>query len=124
MWVGTDWGLNLFDPVHKNFREVYAKQDTSKGASCINRIVSDKNGDLLVGSSSGLSVYNLTNNSLHGLINNATRTVLEDKRGILWIGTRTDGLIKYNRLTKDVKQFTNILDDTSSLAANFVSSIT
>ena len=124
MWVGTDWGLNLFDPVRKNFREVYAKQDTSKGASCINRIVSDKNGDLLVGSSAGLSAYNFKNDSVYGLLNNATRTVLEDKGGILWIGTRTDGLIRYNRLTKEVERFTNILDDTSSLAANFVSSIT
>ena len=124
MWVGTDGGLNFFDPVHKNFREVYVQQDTFKGASCVNRIVSDKNGDLLVGSSAGLVVYNFKNDSLSGLFNNATRTVWEDKRGILWIGTRTDGLIKYNRLTKEVERFTNILDDTSSIAANFVLSIT
>jgi ligand-binding sensor domain-containing protein len=124
MWVGTDGGLNLFDPVRKNFHEVYVQQDTFKGASCVNRIVSDINGDLLVGSSAGLSVYNFKNDSVYELLNNATRTVLEDKRGILWIGTRTDGLIKYNRRTKELERFTNISDDTSSIAANFVLSIT
>ncbi len=124
IWVGTDSGLNFFDPIRKNFREVYVQVDTLKGGSCVNRIVSDKNGDLLIGSSAGLSVYNLKNDSVYGLLNNATRTVLEDKRGILWIGTRFDGLIKYNRLTKEVKRFTNILEDTSSIAANYVQSIT
>jgi ligand-binding sensor domain-containing protein len=124
MWVGTDWGLNLFDPVRKNFRKIYAQQDTFKGVSTINRIVSDKSGDLLICSSAGLSVYNFKNDSMYGLLNNATRTVWEDKHGILWIGTRTDGLIKYNRRTKEVERFTNSLDDTSSIAANFVLSIT
>ena len=124
MWVGTDFGLNFFDPVRKNFREVYAQQDTFKGAACVNRIVSDKNGDLLVASSAGLSVYNFKNHSVFELLNNATRTVWEDKRGILWIGTRTDGLIKYDRLTKQIERFTHKLDDTSSLAANFIQSIT
>ncbi|HKH60835.1 MAG TPA: two-component regulator propeller domain-containing protein, partial [Flavitalea sp.] len=124
MWVGTDAGLNVFDPVRKNFRHVYAQQDTSKGTACVNRIVSDKNGDLLIGSSAGVSVYNFKNDSVYGLLRNVTRTILEDNHGVLWIGTRTDGLIKYNRLTKEVERFTNMVDDTSSLAANFVQSIT
>ena len=78
MWVGTDWGLNFFDPVRKNFRRFMLRQDTFKGVSCVNRIVSDENGDLLVGSSAGLSVYNFKNDSVYGLLNNATRTIFED----------------------------------------------
>ena len=124
MWAGTVAGLNYFDPVRKNFREVYAQQDTFKGVACVHRIVPDKNGDLLLGSNAGLSVYNFKNDAVYELMNNAIRTVWADKREILWIGTLTDGLIKYNRLTKEKEHFRNVLGDTSSLASNFVSSIT
>lgn len=124
MWAGTVSGLNYFDPVRKNFREVYAQQDTFKGVACVHRIVPERNGDLLVGSNAGLSVYNFKNDTVYELINNAIRSVWADKRGILWIGTLTDGLIKYNRLTKEIEHFINVLGDTSSIASNFVSSVT
>ena len=123
MWVGTVSGLNFFNPFRKSFREVYSQQDTFKRVACVHRIVPDANGDLLVGSSAGLSVYDFKNDKAYGLVNNAIRAVWPDKRGILWIGTITDGLIKYNRFTKKIQHFTNVSDDTSSIAANHVSSI-
>jgi ligand-binding sensor domain-containing protein len=124
MWIGTMKGLDLFDPVQKNFRKFYAKKDTSRGVAFTHSLVSDKNGDLLIGGMGGLSVYNFKNDSVHDLLNEVVRIIYEDNSGTLWLGTEANGLIKYNRLKGEKELFKNISDDTSSLASNHVFSIT
>ena len=124
MWIGTVLGLKLFDSVNNRFREIYSKVDTLRGLSLIYSLVCDRNGDLLIGGAAGLSIYDSKSDSVHGLLNEAIHVVFEDKHGILWIGTITKGLIKFNRQTGEMKRFTHILDDTSSLAGNYILSIT
>ena len=122
MWVGTMKGLNLFDPVKESFRKFYSKKDTSLAVSFIYSIVSGKNGDLLIGGQAGLSIYNFENDSI--LLKDAVRIIYEDKTGILWIGTESSGLIKYDRLTEKKERFKNLPDDSTTLASNQVFSIT
>ena len=124
MWVGTVLDLKLFDPVNNKFRDIYSKIDTSRGASFIYSLVCDRNGDLLIGGAAGLSIYESKTGSVYGLLNDAIHAIFEDSRGILWIGTMTKGLIKLNRQTGEMERFANILDDTSSLAADYILSIT
>jgi len=133
MWIGTANGLNLFDPVHKNFHVFYAANNNhSLAGSSVSSIVSDKKGDLLIGGGGGLSVYhfkthrftNSKNDSAHALLNGGNTIIFEDSHGIIWIGTGRNGLIKYNRLTGEIEHFINNINDTFSLAANFVCSIT
>ena len=133
MWVGTADGLNLFDPVHKNFHVFYAEKNSySIAGNFIASIVCNKNGDLLIGSNGGLSIYdietdkftNFKNDSAHTLLNGEKRIIFEDNRGIMWIGTGRKGLIKYNPRTGEQEYFTNNVNDTNSLAANYVCSIT
>jgi ligand-binding sensor domain-containing protein len=129
MWAGTTKGLNLFDPVNKAFRRFYPRKDSARGIAFIFSIVSCKNGDLLIGGTGGLSVYDFENDSLRQLSNDAVSFIFEDDREILWIGTggggaaAANGLIKYDRSTGKQERFTNIIDDTSSLASNTVNSI-
>ena len=124
MWIGTTEGVSIFNPIQKNFREFYAKRDTFFGASFIRSIVCDKKGNLLIGGTGGLSMYNFEDDSVHALLNESTNTIFQDNHGIIWIGTMANGLIKYNRLTRELERFTNIMEDTTSLASNSVISIT
>jgi ligand-binding sensor domain-containing protein len=133
MWIGTANGLNLFDHVRKDFRVFYVdKSDHSPAGNFTTSIVSDKNGDLLIGSNGGLSVYhvetgkftNFRKDSVHPLLNGEKRIIFEDKLGRIWFGTGRNGLIKYNRSTGEAEHFSTQINDTNSLAANYVCSIT
>ena len=127
MWTGTMEGLNFFDPIHKNFRRFYPRKDSSRGIAFIHSIASCKNGDLFIGGTGGLSVFDFENNSVRHLSNEAVSIIFEDNRGILWIGagaSTANGLIKYDRSTGERERFSNIPGDTSSLASNTINSIT
>ena len=126
MWTGTMKGLNFFDPIQKNFRRFYVKTDKARGIAFIHSIASCKNGDLFIGGTGGLSVYDFENDSVRHLWNEAVSVIFEDDRGILWIGAgagMASGLIKYNRSTGKRERFSNIVDDTSSLPSNSIHSI-
>jgi ligand-binding sensor domain-containing protein len=133
MWIGTANGLNLFDAVHKNFHVFYSENNNhSLAGNSVPTIVCDKKGDLLIGGSGGLSVYhfkthgftNFKNDSAHALLKGGNTVIFEDNHGIIWIGTGRNGLIKYNPSTGGLEHFTNTVNDTNSLASNFVCSIT
>jgi ligand-binding sensor domain-containing protein len=70
-------------------------------------IASCKNGDLFIGGTGGLSVYDFENDSVRHLSNDAVSVIFEDDRGILWIGAGAvrEGLIKYDRSTENGSGF-------------------
>jgi ligand-binding sensor domain-containing protein len=126
MWIGTMEGLNLFDPIHKNFRRFYPKKDSARGIAFIHSIASCKNGDLFIGGTGGLSIFDFENDSVRHLWNEAVSVIFEDNSGVIWIGAGAGtsiGLIRYDRSTGKRERFSNILDDTSSLASNNINSI-
>ena len=132
MWIGTMNGLKLYDPVHDNFHSFYAEENNhSLASNFISSIICDNNGDLLIGSRPGFTIYhaqthrfeNFNNDTLHAFLNKRNNIVFEDNRGILWLGTQGRGLIRYDRKTGELKNFTKSSGDSSSLAAVYVGSI-
>src|SRR5829696_791623 len=129
MWIGTMKGLNLFDPINKDFRRFDVRKDSARGIAFIYSIVSCKNGDLFIGGTGGLSMYDFESDSLRQLSNDAVSAIFEDDHGIVWIGTgaggaaAANGLIKYDRSTGGRERFSYSLDDTTSLPSNAVQSI-
>jgi ligand-binding sensor domain-containing protein len=88
-------------------------------------IASCKNGDLFIGGTGGLSVYDFENDSVRHLSNDAVSFIFEDDRGILWIGAGavrewTDQIRSIDRRRE---RFSNISDDSTSLASNRINSI-
>jgi signal transduction histidine kinase/streptogramin lyase len=57
VWVGTESGLNGFDPVTRNFNSYYKRDGLAN--SNVSSILEDRRGDLWVSTSNGLSRFNV-----------------------------------------------------------------
>jgi ligand-binding sensor domain-containing protein len=57
VWVGTESGLNGFDPVTRNFNSYYERDGLANGN--VSSILEDRRGDLWVSTSNGLSRFNV-----------------------------------------------------------------
>lgn len=102
--IGTDAGIYLMDKVDESFRELDVQaSDGSRLMSAINALTVDKDGRLWIGTmSQGVYIYNVQQQKLHkieldnfDLGGNATWSILEDKSGTIWAGTRR-GLMRYS----------------------------
>ena len=52
------------------------------------------------------------------------RTVISTSDGVLWMGSRSDGLLQYNPTTRAVKHYKHNLDDTNSISGNSARALT
>ena len=102
--IGTDAGLYIMDRINESFKKIDIKAtDHSQISSAVNSLLVDNKGMLWIGTmSQGVYTYDFQHNTLHkveldkfdlGL--NATWSIIEDKSGTIWAGTRL-GLMRYN----------------------------
>ncbi|MBI2269693.1 MAG: SpoIIE family protein phosphatase [Bacteroidetes bacterium] len=114
MWVGTDLGVDFFQPGKLKFRTI-TMQDFEGGALKSNDIMSvlvDGSKLFLGTSNKGLNIIDqvtrkavtlpkdINYGSLQGVL-----SLLKDKDGIYWIGTWGGGLVKLNLQKNIFKQF-------------------
>ena len=103
LWIGTYNGLNCYNPVKNTFKQYFhANNDKSLCNNTVWDIKEIKN-EIWIGTSSGLSIYNKTaknfislfhsSSNRFSLPNNFVLSILETKRGVIWIGT-AKGLCK------------------------------
>jgi len=134
-WLGTAFGLNLFDPkTEKNIR--FLRDPKNINSICNNSIWSLYiNKDYLyVGTSNGLSIYNAKTNMFQhffsekgnptSLSNNSILSILIDMNENIWIGTfsgfnqfyQEKGLFKHFKHIPELSNSTisNIIDDKKS----------
>jgi signal transduction histidine kinase/ligand-binding sensor domain-containing protein len=116
LWVGTANGLDRLDEKTEKFIHYRNVQGNDSSLSCdfVRGIYEDRAGTLWIGtgfeffkdSTGGLNRLEANGTFtrfLHdpknpnSLINNKVRAILEDSRGIFWIGTSGDGLHTMNR---------------------------
>ncbi|MDR1938342.1 MAG: response regulator [Tannerellaceae bacterium] len=123
LWVGTlNGGLVVLD-THTGKR---LKHLVTKGS--IYSIIETKSGDMLVGSQSGLYVYDKASDRLElyekeifddiQLSRNDINNLYEDSRGLLWIGSK-NGLFVFNPYSKNIQVFIT----GSGLSSDLVQSI-
>lgn len=105
LWIATNGGLQVFNPKMNTF-STYTKENGRLTTNNITALHYGKGNNLFVGTGEGLMILNLsttektmlTGNStnMKTFTNNYVTQVLEDSRGLLWIGTR-EGVNVLNR---------------------------
>lgn len=135
IWIGTQNGLNCFDPFNKTFEKFYSSSDsTSLNDNIINTITEDSFGNIWIGTNSGLNrIMKIFNQKgireiiikgypeIKYIKNEIVTNIIEDQSHNLWIRTYK-GFLKFNILKESVlgeyfsKDFENThLDRNSTL---------
>lgn len=134
IWVGTEGGLNAFDPATETFRRYVKDADNPKALSsnAILSLAEEPGQGLWVGTwGGGLHYLDFTtdtftrfyppSNSGADLGGAYIWSTLRDKDGVIWLGTETDGLIRYEPQTGEVTKFKNDgSSDPHKIPTNFI----
>ena len=100
LWIATNGGLQVYNPKMNTFSS-YTRESGKLNTNNITSLFYNKNGksnDLYIGTAEGLVIFNLsstekltltgnTSNS-KSFTNNFITQVVQDSRGLIWIGTR------------------------------------
>jgi ligand-binding sensor domain-containing protein/signal transduction histidine kinase len=145
IWIGTqDNGLNMLDPEHEKFLR-YVKSNSAHQPSIssneINEIYEDYEGDLWIGTSAGIDLMKPNINGRHlssrdDIINfhkiispkysaaskNIT-SIFQGASGLLWFGTKDDGLGFINKYLKVTGKYTVNPNSDFSLLSNYITSV-
>jgi ligand-binding sensor domain-containing protein/signal transduction histidine kinase/DNA-binding response OmpR family regulator len=135
LWIGTQDGLSIFDPIQKKSISYQHNADvkTSITNNSIHAIFQDLQGSIWVGTyyggvniaysfASPFTIYQ--NNIGHpGSNNNIVSSILDDANQNLWIGTEGGGLNYFNKANRVFNCYKNIPGDSSSLSSNLVKTI-
>ncbi|WP_316749315.1 two-component regulator propeller domain-containing protein [Pedobacter gandavensis] len=132
LWVGTSTGLDKYDAVNDNFQRVIFYQQKKIVKPNVSYIYEDGN-ELWIGTDHGLYLVNkqqknsfISANQLaiSPLVSREIQCVYKDKQGYFWIGTSNELMrCRYNKKITDVKIFTHIPGDNSSISDGPVKSI-
>lgn len=129
LYVGSDGGgLNIKEKSSNAFKSFL--QNPLYGSNAITAIYEDRNGNIWIGSDPGadspagaLIRYNRKTNSFSHIKDidikiGGISAIIEDKFGELWITTPSDGLHRYNPITKVATAYRHNPDDKSSISSN------
>ena len=134
-WIGTNKGLNRYDPQTRRFTE-FTYKPTDPHSLSSNEIISiaeDGLGNLWVGTyGRGLNKFNMRSaqsehfindpNNVNSLGGNEVYAIIKDKHGIMWVGT-SGGLNKIDPKTNKLKLFRHDQNDPHSLSSNTIYSL-
>ncbi|MBS1911672.1 MAG: histidine kinase [Bacteroidetes bacterium] len=137
LWVGTDYGLNIFDERRNAFRvRIEPMAGCNHDEATVNVIYMDRDSSVIIGTNGRIFRSRSWNSAaprfapFPGSAQDAgrdepiaTRSILRDNDGMLWVGTRERGLYLYDRMNRPVRHFMNIPDDAASLPAGLIWSI-
>ena len=102
LWIGTQFGLDILNKKTGRIRH-FAKGKLTNQTVCA--ILVTRNNDIYVGTNFGLNKYipetdsfqhYYSGSSGNSICGNDIKTLLEDDRGDIWIGTWVDGLCRYS----------------------------
>jgi signal transduction histidine kinase/ligand-binding sensor domain-containing protein len=130
LWIGTTYGLDRYEPATDTFTHFLA-------GNGVQSYYVDRQGGIWLGAVSGLRFYSLgqpdqqepkiyqydSYDPASLISTNLTSAIYEDHQGILWVGSKSDGLNRLDRSTGKFTRFQNNPDDPNSISNNNVISI-
>lgn len=136
IWVGTQNGLNRWDPETKEFSHFHhdPADPYSLSENAIHDLEMDADGRLWIGTSGGgLNYYNTENENFYhyqhdpddpkSISGNSVLTLFIDNRGMLWLGTEDNGLSIFDRESQEFIRYTSNNQSTLSIGNNSIHSI-
>jgi ligand-binding sensor domain-containing protein/signal transduction histidine kinase len=108
LWIGTEKGLNYFDPDRLQFEHYLTSETDSSTISnnSVNALLMDSSGNLWAGTDYGLNRFDQTSGKFiryfsnplvpDSLSNNTILSLYEDREGVLWVGTWGEGINKHS----------------------------
>ncbi len=132
IWAGT-WnnGLNSFDKKSGKFKRYISLPGRTDSIGPVRAIEIDSQDNIWLGGS-GLIRFNPKTNKYKRYFyfekNNGSRyyaihNLYFDKTGLLWIGTKQNGLISMDTHSNIIKKYSHNPEDTLSISHNYVTSI-
>lgn len=120
IWMGTNLGLIRYDGVIGKKYEINTA--SKKNLDYVHTMLLDSYGDLWIGADSGLFKYKTecdclyeVSDSNHNIALNNIRAIAEDSNNNIWIGTKDDGLYRYETENDVFTRFFNSFDDSFRL---------
>jgi len=112
LWIGTYWGLSVFDPLNGMFLK-YMRNENDKESLSNNTIITIKitlQNEIWLGTRNGLNKFIPARNSFKsfslsdGLSGNVINSIEEDKHGNLWLSTN-NGICHFNTETYEAYNY-------------------
>ncbi len=118
LWIGSERGLSLYDPVKNNFINYYPKENQFRFNDAVINILEDTAGNFWCQTGFGLLYFNTRSRSFRritanpkqsdGLITNSwSHTLMLDKSGTLWFGVQQIGVQWVNHRRSGFVQYSN-----------------
>ncbi|HVZ39386.1 MAG TPA: two-component regulator propeller domain-containing protein [Candidatus Kapabacteria bacterium] len=134
LWVGTDYGLNIFDERRHAFHVcIRPMAGCSHDEATVNVVYMDRDSSVIIGTNGRLfrsrswcspaprfALFPGSEPNARNDVPIATRSILRDRDGMLWVGTRERGLYLYDRRNRLMRHFMNVPGDAASLPAGVV----
>ncbi len=135
IWIGTQEGLSIIDPVNYDIRSFQHEPGNKKSLNqhSIYSIFQDAAKSMWVGTYFGGANINYSTNTFFTLIqnnekkaeisSNVVSSIVEDAQKNLWIGTEGGGLNTINSTTGKLTVYKNNINDPGSISSNLIKSV-
>ena len=134
VWIATSNGLNKFDKGTKRFKAYFHNDNNQNSLICneVKSLLIDKEGILWIGTREGLCTLDQNGDFKNynflfakaGIIDKFITSIYEDRDGIIWFGCAINGgVIKYNRKTRELKNYKHNDEDKNSISFNSIKCI-
>ena len=129
LWVATGWGgLNKWDRYKKKFKHFtyYPGGPKEEHFNIVYSLTENPDGVIWFGTERGLYSFNRFTNIFQNYRyttidkNNTVTSIYSDNTGIIWFGTLTKGLGRFNPVTGSFHFYSNDPNDSSSISHNVI----
>lgn len=129
LWIGTDQGLDRLDPNGSKFDHYVPNSldATSLPFGKVYKVYRDRQSTYWIGTSKGVRVFDPLSGEFTQIdtdsadhINGSTRVIYQDRNGMIWLGTDTQGLFRYDPTSRKLEQFENDPDVAGSISCDTI----